>query len=173
MAVARRGQRLFEPIEVVWYRKHESNMSGNPMLMLRAVLAVLDQERRHMPSRYLQAFAAGRRRWREFYGEHLTVELRREWRTRRRWQPIASGALFLCRHCPSTAATHFARKLSLIIRQAPPTHFETFEPQRSSHASSANPIDNHTSAAHSLSQSHSMNAADDVGDLPIGVGHPC
>jgi glycosyltransferase involved in cell wall biosynthesis len=124
LALARRGQLLFEPIEVVRYRKHDSNMSGDPRLMLRAVLAILDEERRHAPSKYLPALTAGRRRWREFYGEHLTVEIRREWRTRRRWRSIATATLFLCRHCPSTAVTHFGRKLSRIMRQVPPTPLE-------------------------------------------------
>jgi len=124
LALARRGQLVLDQREVVWYRKHDSNMSHDPMLMLRATLGTLDREERQMPRDYRPAFAAGRRRWREYYGEQLTMALRREWRTARRPAMLLRGAWFLCRHCPRQAATHFVRKLSRIVRHMPSTDLE-------------------------------------------------
>ena len=87
-------------------------------------LGTLDREQQQMPREYRRAFAAGRRRWREYYGEQLTVTLRREWRTSRRAAMLFRGAWFLCRHCPRQAATHFVRKLSRVVRQLPSTDLE-------------------------------------------------
>jgi glycosyltransferase involved in cell wall biosynthesis len=124
LALARRGQLVLDQREVVWYRKHDGNMSHDPMLMLRATLGTLDREEQQMPREYKRAFAAGRRRWREYYGEQLTMALRREWRTSRRPAMLMRGTWFLCRHCPRQAATHFVRKLSRIVRHLPSTDLE-------------------------------------------------
>ena len=124
LALARRGQLIVDPREVVWYRKHNSNMSLDPMLMLRAALGTLDREQRQMPAAYRPVLAKGRRRWRGFYGEQLTMALRREWRSARRPRVLLKGAWFLCRHCPRQAAKHFLRKLSRIVRSMPSTDLE-------------------------------------------------
>jgi hypothetical protein len=55
-------------------------MSRDPILMLRATLSVLERERRHLTPEYGPALCEGRRRWRAFYGAHLSVDIRREWR---------------------------------------------------------------------------------------------
>jgi glycosyltransferase involved in cell wall biosynthesis len=128
LAFARRGQLIIDPRDVVRYRKHDGNMSCDPMLMLRATLGTLRRERRFMPPEYTRLFAKGRRRWRQFYGEQLTMVLRREWRTSRRASHLARGVWFLCRHCPRQAATHFVRKLFRTLRQQPPT---ALDPPRS------------------------------------------
>src|SRR5262245_13760892 len=41
LALARRGQLMIDPCGVVRYRKHDSSMSRDPMLMLRATLGTL------------------------------------------------------------------------------------------------------------------------------------
>jgi glycosyltransferase involved in cell wall biosynthesis len=119
LALARRGQLIIDPRDVVRYRKHDSNMSHDPMLMLRATLGTLRRERQFMPREYRPLLARGRRRWRQFYGDRLTVVLRREWRTSRRPRLLMRGAWFLCRHCPRQAAAHFVRKLLRIVRRLP------------------------------------------------------
>ncbi|HET9830087.1 MAG TPA: glycosyltransferase [Vicinamibacterales bacterium] len=124
LALARCGQLIIDPRDVVRYRKHDSNMSHDPMLMLRATLGTLRRERRFMPREYKAQLAAGRRRWRQFYGEQLTMVLRREWRTSRRAGPLMRGTWFLCWHCPRQAARHFVRKLLRVVRQMPSTDLD-------------------------------------------------
>ena len=124
LTLARRGQLMIDPRDVVRYRKHDGNMSRDPMLMLQATLGTLHRERRFIPTEYKPLLAAGRRRWRQFYGEQLTMVLRREWRTSRRAGPLLRGTWFLCRHCPRQAARHFVRKLLRIVRHLPSTDLE-------------------------------------------------
>ena len=124
LALARRGQLIIDPRHVVRYRKHDSNMSHDPMLMLTATLGTLRRERQFMSREYKPLLAAGRRRWRHFYGEQLTVVLRREWRTSRRAGRLVRAAWFLCRHCPREAVTHFMRKMFRVARQLPSTELE-------------------------------------------------
>ena len=124
LALARNGQLIVDPREVVRYPKHTGNMSLDAMLMLRATLAVLDREQRNLPPGYELDLVEGQRRWRAFYSEQITTALRREWRTTRRLRTLVRGALFLCQFCPREAVTHFVRKLSRIIRQLPPSELE-------------------------------------------------
>lgn len=124
LALARRGRLIIDPRDAVRYRKHDSNMSHDPMLMLRATLGTLRREERWMSREHKPLLAAGRRRWRQFYGEQLTMVLRREWRTSRRAGPLIRGTWFLCRHCPRQAARHFVRKLRRILRQLPSTDLD-------------------------------------------------
>jgi glycosyltransferase involved in cell wall biosynthesis len=124
LALARCGQLIIDPRSVVRYRKHDNSMSHDPMVMLLATLGTLRHERRFMPRQYRRLLAAGRRHWRYFYGEQLTVVLRREWRTTRRAGRLLRGAWFLCRHCPRQAATHFVRKMLRIVRGQPSTEID-------------------------------------------------
>jgi hypothetical protein len=93
-------------------------------LMLRAVLSVLELERRYAPARYQRVLAEGRRRWRRFYGEQLNEQLRHEWRGERRPAQLAKAAMFYFRYCPREAATHFCRKLTRVMRQLPPSDID-------------------------------------------------
>ena len=138
LALARRRLLVIEPRDVVRYRKHDANMSRDSMLMLRATLAVLEKEQAHAPAEYRRALAEGRRQSRIFYGEALSVELRREWRGPRRPMLLAKGAMFLCRHCPSKAAMHVWRKITRVIRQLPPTDLDDTVSQES--AAGAEPL---------------------------------
>jgi len=124
LACARRGWMLFERREIVRYRKHDANMSHDPILMLQATLSVLERERPYVSERYQDALVAGQRRWREFYGERLSVQLRREWRGDRRPLALARGAFFFCRHCPRDAAAHVWRKLNCVVRKRPPSEID-------------------------------------------------
>ena len=79
LRIARRW-RLRQHQEVVAeYRLHDTNMSRDPELMLRSVLAVLRRERRRVPdSRHRQALQSGLRVWKEYYGSLLLEEWKRE-----------------------------------------------------------------------------------------------
>jgi len=125
LAFARQGQLVLENRDVVRYRKHDANMSRDPILMLQATLSVLEREGRNVPPGYRRALGEARWRWRAFYGEQLSVEIRREWRTTKRPAALARDALFLFRHCPGAVATHCWRKLTRVVRQLPPTDLET------------------------------------------------
>jgi glycosyltransferase involved in cell wall biosynthesis len=119
LAFARRRQLRLEYRDVVRYRKHQTNMSRDSILMLKATLSVLERERRHLAPQYMPILFEGRRRWRAFYGERLSVDLRREWRGERRLAVLARGALFFCRHCPREAVAHVWRKLLRVVRRLP------------------------------------------------------
>jgi hypothetical protein len=105
--------------------------------MLRATLSVLERERRHLPPAYDAALRESRRRWRSFYGEHLSVEIRREWRGARRPGALARSILFLFRHCPREATAHICRKLSRVLRRLPPADIDATSqpPPATSHRS--------------------------------------
>jgi glycosyltransferase involved in cell wall biosynthesis len=124
LTFARAGTVSFDAREVVRYRRHDAAMSGDPVLMLGAVLQVLRRERPHVPPECVAAFKAGGREWRSFYGEQIIERLRRDWRARRpnRWQILA--AYTLIRHCRSVLRANMARKLTRIVRGLPPTKLE-------------------------------------------------
>ena len=83
---------------VAAYRRHHSNMSGNAARMLRDTLAVLERHRPD-PGPLEEAWAEGRRMWRDFYGTQLVEEIRRN---------LRAGEL-----------VHAARKSLLLARLAP------------------------------------------------------
>ena len=119
LALARNSAATFDPRDAVRYRQHNSNMSCDPVLMLRATLAVLREERRHMPPRYAPAYRVGLRRWRVYYGEQIIERLRRERRagTSGPWQ--RSAVWTLVTRCPTVFVIHAARKLSRLVRGVP------------------------------------------------------
>jgi glycosyltransferase involved in cell wall biosynthesis len=124
LALARNGRLAFETRDVVRYRKHDANMSRDPMLMLGAVLSVLNRERPFIPDRCRETFTEGRRRWRAFYGEQLNVQLRHEWRGARRPWRLVKGAVFYFWHCPRDFVVHFWRKFTRVIRKLPPSEID-------------------------------------------------
>lgn len=95
------------------YRQHNANMSSNAVLMLRFALAVLDRQKPYIGSqtRYRGAQAAGRRFWKEFYGDLVVEDIR--WRARTpggRTRALRS-ALSLLRYHPVGFVSHVGRKL--------------------------------------------------------------
>jgi len=116
LAFARQAAVVFDSQEVVRYRQHDSSISRDPVLMLRAVLAVLRRERRHIAPEYLEDLRAGVRMYREYYGEQIIERLRRETRAgvTNAWQPAA--LLALATLCPRVLARHSVRKLSCVLR---------------------------------------------------------
>jgi glycosyltransferase involved in cell wall biosynthesis len=111
LRLAKAGGLVTDPQVAVRYRKHDSNMSRDPILMLQSILRVLERESRHLAPEYADDLAEGRRRWCSFYGDQLVEDLRREWRGSRRAHVLIRGGLFLLRNCRQHAKTHFWRKL--------------------------------------------------------------
>jgi glycosyltransferase involved in cell wall biosynthesis len=124
LALARQQEVLYQPIEAVRYRQHDSNMSRDPVLMLKATLSVLRRERPHVPKSYQGDYRAGLRIWRRFYGEQIIERLRREWRT----GPVGpwgrKAFLTLACECPAVLLTHASRKLWRVLRRTRPAPIE-------------------------------------------------
>jgi ABC-type polysaccharide/polyol phosphate transport system ATPase subunit len=123
LQLARQGQMLNDPRDAVRYRKHDDNMSQDPVLMLRQTLTVLDHESPFVPPSHTAALEEGQRRWRAFYGTRLVERLRLEWRGRRRLSVLTRGGALLLRECPHDTCTHLWRKVSRLVRGLPAEPF--------------------------------------------------
>jgi hypothetical protein len=115
LALARTYAVIDHAGEVVRYRQHATNMSNNPVLMLRATLAVLRDERPRVPRRWRAAFRRGRRAWQDYYGDRIANEMRMSIRHSGNALRAArlAGALFW--YHPRGFARHLARKLGTML----------------------------------------------------------
>ena len=129
LALARRGLVIHEPRAVVRYRHHPGSMSADPVLMLEATLEVLRRERPHVPPGYREAFSAGERAWRQYYGEQIVHRIRREWRLGRRHRALAAATFALVRWSARVFGLHARRKAWRLLRGLPPA---PLEPDRTS-----------------------------------------
>jgi len=114
LRLARAGRIRLILEDQVRYRKHESSMSHDPVLMLRATLQVLRRERSEAPASLRGCIELGRKSWCEWYGEQIVSRLRADWRAGRRGRAQIRGAVTLARHCPRVALRHVARKAVLM-----------------------------------------------------------
>jgi hypothetical protein len=132
LTFARRGGLVFEPCDVVRYRQHDSNMSLDPIGMLRAIVVVLDRERRWLVDGYRAHYRAARRGWCAFYGEQIVERMRTEWRSERRLAHLLPAAAALWRHARPALFTHLRRKSLRVMRGIPPAALEPsrFVPSR-------------------------------------------
>jgi glycosyltransferase involved in cell wall biosynthesis len=124
LELARAGRVVFDPRVAVRYRQHDSNMSRDPSLMLRATLAVLRREERHVPSRYRRHFKSGMNEWCTFYGEQIIQQLRADIRLRRYGARQLDAALLLVKECGGLAVTHLGRKVGRLLGGHPPSKVE-------------------------------------------------
>ena len=124
LKLSRSGRVIFDPVEAVRYRQHEGNMSRDPALMLRYMLKALSGERPHVPRQYRQAFHAGRRRWRRYYGEQIVERLRRARRAGEMGRWRRSALWTLASRCPDVLVTHAIRKLLRVARGVPSAPIE-------------------------------------------------
>jgi glycosyltransferase involved in cell wall biosynthesis len=85
--------------EVAEYRLHGSNMSRDAEVMLRAAVAVLRSQRKHVRERkeYRKAYRAGLRSTREFYGDQVVIDARLHL-SERRWRQAISSIAALVRY---------------------------------------------------------------------------
>jgi glycosyltransferase involved in cell wall biosynthesis/uncharacterized coiled-coil protein SlyX len=86
---------------VLDYRRHGASMTGNPALMLKATVAVLRRQRKHVRGnkRYEKASETGLRGGREYYGVPLADEVRGHLRGGE-WKRALRGMLVLLRYYP-------------------------------------------------------------------------
>lgn len=107
----------FHTAVVAEYRKHGGNMSGNAALMIRQLLFVMREQRPHLTNRaYREAFRAGRRNIREYYGDLLANQIRERLRTRSGWSGTFADLATLIRCHPRGAAEHACRKMLCVWR---------------------------------------------------------
>jgi hypothetical protein len=119
LRLARTHRVVCHDTAVVEYRQHRTNMSRDPVLMLTATLRVLDAERRYVTPGLKAAFAAGRRAWRDFYGDQMVQDLRMAIRHDPRAAAIAARAWRLVRYDPRGAVRHLGRALARMARGIP------------------------------------------------------
>jgi hypothetical protein len=97
---------------VAEYRRHGCNMTRDPARMLKSEVMVLRRQRNYVRSskRYKEAYEAGIKHSREYFGEPL-VEQGRAHVRERKWKQALRGLLVLVRYHPRRFAT-VLRKLS-------------------------------------------------------------
>lgn len=119
LALARTGGVIYQPRDVARYRQHDGSMSRDPLLMLRATLAVLRREAAMVPRAYADDLRRGRRSWRDWYGEQAVHRLRHDWHQGRRGLAQLHAAAILLWHCPRTVWRH-ARQYAANARRRQP-----------------------------------------------------
>ena len=92
-------------------------MSGNGELMLRSVLQVLGRQHVIEPEA-ARALGEGYLFWREFYGERMVEEVRRNLRVRGRRLTAVRGAMALARYHPALAWHQLLRKARVVAARA-------------------------------------------------------
>ncbi len=117
LRLARSGRIRPIPKELVRYRQHDANMSGDPALMLRATLEVLRRERLEAPATARPHIRRGRQQWCDWYGEQIVHRLRADWRQGRRGRVQIQSAITLVRHCPAVVFRHIGQKTNRTLGQ--------------------------------------------------------
>ena len=114
LRLARTGRVRLIPEELVRYRQHETSMSRNPALMLRATLAVLRRESREAPAWVRRLIRRGRRNWCDWYGEQIVARLRADWHggaARLQLRAVVT----LMHHCPTVVLRHISHKTRRVL----------------------------------------------------------
>ena len=86
---------------VAEYRRHATNMSRNPALMLSTSVATLRSQRKHIRGHkeYEEAYKLGLKLWQGKYGDRLVDEVRAHLKEQD-WKGALEGALVLVRYYP-------------------------------------------------------------------------
>jgi hypothetical protein len=86
---------------ILEYRRHDTNMTQDPTPMLKATVAVLSAQRKHVKAnkRYKEAYRIGMRTGQDIYGILLADEVRGRMR-KGDWSRAVRGALVLARYHP-------------------------------------------------------------------------
>jgi glycosyltransferase involved in cell wall biosynthesis len=118
LRLARERRVRFVDEALVRYRQHDTSMSRDPALMLRATLEVLRRERRAAPAATRGQIRCGWSVWCEWYGEQIVDRLRDDWHRGRFGRDQLRAALTLVRYRPGLALRHLARKLNAVVAHA-------------------------------------------------------
>jgi hypothetical protein len=118
MRIARSFDLVAHGALVARYRRHDGNMSHDPLKMLPATLTVLERQRPFaVTTARRRALAFGLRRCREFYGEQMVQLFRRALRDRN-GRAALGYARHLARLYPRGAVRHLTKKIGLTVRYA-------------------------------------------------------
>ena len=97
----------FHDAVVAEYRKHGANMSLDAALMLRQLCVVVRRQRVHCADRDTRdAYRAGMRNVRDYYGDRLATQIRSSLRTRSGWRQVLADTGALLRWHPRGAFVH-------------------------------------------------------------------
>jgi glycosyltransferase involved in cell wall biosynthesis len=93
-------------------RRHDANMTHNSVLMLKAHLTALRPQWAHVKGdgRYEEAYRAGVRLWRDWYGDPLVEEVKAQLREGE-WGRALRGVLVLLRYYPQGLALLSERRM--------------------------------------------------------------
>jgi glycosyltransferase involved in cell wall biosynthesis len=107
------------PDVVLEYRRHTASMSADPRSMLDATLQAHRRHGHRATGQAALAYRAGRRFWKEFYGDQLMDRARLAWR-RRDLLSTCAILFSVTRLAPEVVVQHVARALRLrVTRPAP------------------------------------------------------
>jgi glycosyltransferase involved in cell wall biosynthesis len=124
LRISREHEIVAHDVLVAEYRRHAANMTGDPVLMLRAILSVLRSEwrfaRRSPECR--AAYREGVLRWRGFYGEYLVERFRGKLHRRGERFAAVQDAARLLHLYPRGVAHHLRKKLALSLRITHTSH---------------------------------------------------
>ena len=98
---------------VAEYRRHGSNMSLNPALMLKTSIAVLKSQWDYIKTNadHVAAYKSGIQKWQKFYGEPLVIEVQNHIQFKR-GKKILKDAKLLFQHYPRGVLRAFLPRIS-------------------------------------------------------------
>jgi glycosyltransferase involved in cell wall biosynthesis len=114
------------PDVVLEYRRHSASMSADPRSMLEATLRAHRLHGRRATGAGALAYRAGRRFWKEFYGDQLMDRARHAWR-RRELLSTCAILLSVTRLAPEVVVQHFGRALRLRVTRPAPRSVKTIK----------------------------------------------
>jgi len=103
------------------YRRHGTNITGNPVWMIDAVRTVYRRQAPYVRGRreYEQACRAGRRHYQWRFGERLVEQIRARVRERDGWSPVLRDVSALLWYYPHGFARHAYRKIYCSLTGSP------------------------------------------------------
>jgi hypothetical protein len=111
LRISRAHPVVFHTTLVAEYRKHPHNMSSDAALMIRQLRFVMRQQRPYLDSGVRrEAFRAGRRNIREYYGDRLATQIGDRFKTGSGWRRTLKDLAILIWCHPLGAVEHARRR---------------------------------------------------------------
>lgn len=122
LRIARTFPIRFHSHVVAEYRRHGSNLSSDPALMLRSVLAVLRAQHPYVKRypQYLSAYRQGIGNARRKYGESLFWQISAEFRLQGMRKRALRNVALLAWHDPGRLVSHAGRKMLNVLCKVVP-----------------------------------------------------
>jgi hypothetical protein len=98
---------------ILEYRRHDSNMSNDPGVMLKACLSALAKQREHINGdrSFRKALEQGRLHWQQYYGEPLVCKLQ-DHLSHRHWTKAVRCFFLLLAYYPERFTLGISRKIA-------------------------------------------------------------